>query len=149
MPNDEAVKLATDELAAIGLIDAKGVLDGVKIAVPKAYPMYDREYRGGDAARLPRRLPRTLETFDATASTGTTTRTTSMWTAILATMNLLDGAGYDVRSVNTEEEYPRGRRRRRRGARPGLRRFVALPVARRVGQQAEAGSVDRAFSSVR
>ena len=28
-----------------------------------------------------------------------------MWTAILATMNLLDGAGYDVWSVNTEEEY--------------------------------------------
>jgi hypothetical protein len=28
-----------------------------------------------------------------------------MWTAILATMNLLDGADYDVWSVNTEAEY--------------------------------------------
>ena len=29
----------------------------------------------------------------------------SMWTAILATMNVIDGAGHDVWSVNTEEEY--------------------------------------------
>src|SRR5439155_21981039 len=29
----------------------------------------------------------------------------SMWTAILATLNLLDGTGYDVWSVNTEAEY--------------------------------------------
>ena len=28
-----------------------------------------------------------------------------MWTAILATLNLVDGAGYDVWSVNTEAEY--------------------------------------------
>ena len=28
-----------------------------------------------------------------------------MWTAILATLNVLDGAGHDVWSVNTEEEY--------------------------------------------
>jgi len=29
----------------------------------------------------------------------------SMWTAILATLNLLDGTDYDVWSVNTEAEY--------------------------------------------
>jgi hypothetical protein len=28
-----------------------------------------------------------------------------MWTAILATLNLVDGASYDVWSVNTEAEY--------------------------------------------
>jgi hypothetical protein len=28
-----------------------------------------------------------------------------MWTAILATINLLDGADHDVWSVNTEAEY--------------------------------------------
>ena len=28
-----------------------------------------------------------------------------MWTAILATLNLLDGAGHDVWSVNTDAEY--------------------------------------------
>ena len=29
----------------------------------------------------------------------------SMWTAILATLNLIDGANYDVWAVNTEAEY--------------------------------------------
>jgi hypothetical protein len=29
----------------------------------------------------------------------------SMWTAILASLNLLDGSDYDVWSVNTEAEY--------------------------------------------
>ena len=29
----------------------------------------------------------------------------SMWTAVLATLNLLDGTEYDVWSVNTEAEY--------------------------------------------
>ena len=106
MPNDEAVKLATDELAAIGLIDAKGVLDGVKIAVPKAYPMYDREYREavamlrGYLAGFPN-----LETLGRNGLHRYNNQDHSMWTAILATMNLLDGAGYDVWSVNTEEEY--------------------------------------------
>jgi hypothetical protein len=28
-----------------------------------------------------------------------------MWTALLATLNVLDGAGHDVWSVNTEAEY--------------------------------------------
>ena len=28
-----------------------------------------------------------------------------MWTAILATLNLIDGADYDVWSVNAEDEY--------------------------------------------
>ena len=28
-----------------------------------------------------------------------------MWTAILATLNLIDGASYDVWSVNTEVAY--------------------------------------------
>jgi hypothetical protein len=28
-----------------------------------------------------------------------------MWTAILATLNLIDGADYDVWSVNAEEVY--------------------------------------------
>ena len=28
-----------------------------------------------------------------------------MWTAVLATLNVLDGADYDVWSVNTEADY--------------------------------------------
>src|SRR6266511_4413983 len=44
MPNDEIVALAKSELARIGLIDPDLVVDGVKVLVPKAYPMYDSAY---------------------------------------------------------------------------------------------------------
>ena len=41
MPDAEAVELATDELARIGLLDPSHVTNGVKVRVPEAYPMYD------------------------------------------------------------------------------------------------------------
>ena len=44
MPDAEAVELAKSELARIGLIDPSKVTDGVKVLVPKAYPMYDAHY---------------------------------------------------------------------------------------------------------
>src|SRR5207247_2373430 len=44
MSDEQAVELATRELSAIGLIDATKVIDGVKVLVPKAYPMYDVHY---------------------------------------------------------------------------------------------------------
>ena len=106
LTNDEAVSLARDELARIGLIDPASVIDGVKIAVPKAYPMYDRHYREtvallrGYLAGFPN-----LQTCGRNGLHRYNNQDHSMWTAILATLNLVDGAGYDVWSVNTEEEY--------------------------------------------
>src|SRR5205085_3387700 len=45
MSDEDAVALTTEELARIGLLDAADVVDGVKVRVPKAYPMYDAHYR--------------------------------------------------------------------------------------------------------
>src|SRR5262249_55025748 len=45
MSDEEAVKLATAELARIGLVNPADVRDGVKVRVPKAYPVYDGSYR--------------------------------------------------------------------------------------------------------
>ena len=41
MSDDEAVAFASAELAEIGLVDPAKVVDGIKVRVPKAYPMYD------------------------------------------------------------------------------------------------------------
>jgi protoporphyrinogen oxidase len=104
--NDEAVALARGELARIGLVDPEHVVDGVKIAVPKAYPMYDRHYREAVATiRAYLRGFRNLETFGRNGLHRYNNQDHSMWTAILATLNLLDSAGYDVWSVNTEAAY--------------------------------------------
>ena len=106
LSNDEAVALARDELARIGLIEPASVIDGVKIAVPRAYPMYDRYYREavamlrGYLAGFPN-----LQTCGRNGLHRYNNQDHSMWTATLATLNLLDGEGYDVWSVNTEEEY--------------------------------------------
>ena len=106
MSNDEAVALATDELARIGLLDPKDVIDGVKVRVPKAYPMYVGRYRE-DVAELRGYLAafENLKTFGRNGLHRYNNQDHSMWTAILATLNLVDGTEYDVWSVNTEAEY--------------------------------------------
>jgi protoporphyrinogen oxidase/predicted dehydrogenase len=106
MREEQAVELAREELARIGLIDARKVLDGVKVLVPKAYPMYDSNYE--QAVQTIRAY---LARFDNLQTCGRNglhrynNQDHSMWTAILATLNVLDGADHDVWNVNTEAEY--------------------------------------------
>jgi protoporphyrinogen oxidase len=106
MSDVEAVEMATDEMARIGLVDRSQVVDGVKVRVPKAYPMYDANYEEAVAV-----LRDYLGGFENLVTCGRNglhrynNQDHSMWTAILATLNLLDGSGYDVWSVNAEAEY--------------------------------------------
>ena len=106
MPDEQAVELAEGELARIGLIDPAKVVDGVKVRVPKAYPMYDADYKEAvDTLRLYLMGFDNLKTFGRNGLHRYNNQDHSMWTAILATLNQLDGAGYDVWSVNVEAEY--------------------------------------------
>jgi len=106
MDDADAVRLATDELASIGLIDPARVVDGVKVAVPRAYPMYDAQYREAVAE-----LRGYLESFDNLQTCGRNglhrynNQDHSMWTAVLAALNLLDGSEHDVWGVNVGDEY--------------------------------------------
>jgi protoporphyrinogen oxidase len=106
MPHEEAVALATDELSRIGLIDASRVVDGVKIRVPKAYPMYGETFRDDVATtRAYLETFENLKTFGRNGLHRYNNQDHSMWTAILATLNLTGDTDYDVWSVNTEAEY--------------------------------------------
>jgi protoporphyrinogen oxidase/predicted dehydrogenase len=106
MPDEQAVSLATQELARIGLIDPSKVIDGVKVLVPKAYPIYDSHYEGAVAT-----VRAYLEQFENLQTCGRNglhrynNQDHSMWTAALATLNLVDGRRHDVWSVNTEADY--------------------------------------------
>ena len=84
----------------------RDVIDGVKVRVPKAYPMYVGGYRE-DVAELRGYLAAfdNLKTFGRNGLHRYNNQDHSMWTAILATLNLVDGTEYDVWSVNTEAEY--------------------------------------------
>ncbi len=106
MPNDEIVALAKSELARIGLIDPDLVVDGVKVLVPKAYPMYDSAYEG--ALHVIRPYLATFENLQTCGRNGLhryNNQDHSMWTALLATLNAIEGREYDVWSVNAEAEY--------------------------------------------
>ena len=106
MDEDEAVAFAAGELGAIGLIDPSRVTGGVRVRVPKSYPMYDADYAGHV-----RTIRAYLEGFANVQTCGRNglhrynNQDHSMWTGVLAALNLLDGAGHDVWSVNTEAEY--------------------------------------------
>ena len=106
MTDEQAVELAKNELARIGLLDPAKVVDGVKVLVPKAYPMYDSEYE--DAVEAIRAYLAEFENLQTCGRNGLhryNNQDHSMWTAILATLNVLDGAEHDVWSVNTEADY--------------------------------------------
>jgi protoporphyrinogen oxidase len=106
MPEAVAVSMATRELAAVGLLDPSKVFDGVKVRVPKAYPMYDTDYQEAVAV-IHGYLESfvNLKTFGRNGLHRYNNQDHSMWTAILATLNLIDGTSHDVWSASAEEEY--------------------------------------------
>jgi protoporphyrinogen oxidase/predicted dehydrogenase len=106
MSDDQAVELAKAELGRIGLIDPNQVTDGVKVLVPKAYPMYDAAYE--EAVETIRAYLERFENLETCGRNGLhryNNQDHSMWTAILATLNIIDGSAHDVWSVNTEADY--------------------------------------------
>jgi protoporphyrinogen oxidase len=106
MSDEDAVELASGELERIGLIDAGKVVGGVKVRVPKAYPMYDGAYQGAVATVRDHLAGYTnLQTCGRNGLHRYNNQDHSMWTAILAALNIADGAGHDVWAVNTEASY--------------------------------------------
>jgi protoporphyrinogen oxidase len=106
LSDEEAVKLATKELSRIGLIDPSKVVDGVKVLVPRAYPVYDSKFE--EAVETIRTYLDGFENLQTCGRNGLhryNNQDHSMWTAILAAMNIADGAAHDVWGVNTEADY--------------------------------------------
>ena len=89
----------------MGLIRAEDVVDGVVIRMPKAYPVYDRDYQKRlDVIRnYLENLPN-LQLIGRNGQHRYNNQDHSMVTAIYAARNIA-GAEYDVWVVNVEEEY--------------------------------------------
>ena len=106
LPDHTLIELAKRELGRIGLIDPAHVVDGVAIRVPRAYPMYDAGYLGAVATlRAHVETIGNLQTVGRNGLHRYNNQDHSMWTAVLGTLNLLDGAAHDVWSVNADAEY--------------------------------------------
>jgi protoporphyrinogen oxidase len=101
----ELIALASRELAELGLAGDARIVDGTVVRMPKAYPIYDANYR--------RHLERIRKFIDPIPNLHTVGRNGmhkynnqdhSMLTAMMAVWNM-QGASHDIWSVNTDFEY--------------------------------------------
>ncbi|NJL81084.1 MAG: NAD(P)/FAD-dependent oxidoreductase [Richelia sp. RM2_1_2] len=101
----ELIELAKQELGVLGLAKGAKVEDGVVIRQPKAYPVYDGDYRQHLDV-----IQNYLQGFENLQTTGRNgmhrynNQDHSMLTALLAAKNLL-GEQHDLWEVNTERSY--------------------------------------------
>jgi protoporphyrinogen oxidase len=134
MPDADLVRLATKELAHLGLADPSLVFDGCVVRMPKAYPTYDGAYRGhldtirGHIDPIPNLHPvgrNGLHKYN--------NQDHSMLTAMMAVWNMR-GAAHDVWSVNTDYEYHEEQRLEPRNA------AAVAPAAPGIQERTAAGA---------
>ncbi len=101
----DLIALAGEELVKLGLADEGDVVDGTVVRQPKAYPIYDGDYRAGLDVIV--EWLHTLENFQTVGRNGQhryNNQDHSMLTAMLAARNVL-GENHDVWSVNVDRAY--------------------------------------------
>jgi protoporphyrinogen oxidase len=104
----DLVALATEECARIGLVAKAAVLGGAVVRQPKAYPVYDRDYRA-NVEIVRREIEARYPTLHQVGRNGMhkyNNQDHAMMTAMLAAENILSGARrFDVWNVNEDAEY--------------------------------------------
>ena len=105
MSDAELIELATRELVGLGLATTAEVEDGVVIRQPKAYPVYDGEYRGHlEVLEGFLKGMENLQTIGRNGMHRYNNQDHSMLTGMLAVRNIL-GEKHDLWDVNTERSY--------------------------------------------
>ncbi|GFE64904.1 NAD(P)/FAD-dependent oxidoreductase [Litoreibacter roseus] len=104
--SDEDLKeLASVEIERLGLAKKTDVVDGAIIRQPKAYPVYDTEYK--DAVAVIEAWMNSMENLQTVGRNGLhryNNQDHSMLSAMYAARNIL-GASHDLWSVNVERSY--------------------------------------------
>ena len=108
MPDRELIGLATRELAQLGLVDHRDVVDGCVVRQSKAYPVYDDDYRrnvGVFVAELEQRYPG-LHLAGRNGMHKYNNQDHAMMTGMLTARNIVAGRKvYDVWKVNQDALY--------------------------------------------
>lgn len=108
MPDADLVKLATREMAILGLCRPEDVVGGAVVRQEKAYPVYDDDYAANVAA-LREELEAAYPTLHLVGRNGMhryNNQDHAMMTAILTVKNIDAGRRvYDVWCVNEDAEY--------------------------------------------
>lgn len=104
----DLIKKATSELVHIGLANADDILDGCVVRQPKAYPVYDDNYKENVSiirSDLAERYP-SLYLVGRNGMHKYNNQDHAMMTAMLAVKNILSGTSdFDVWNVNQDAEY--------------------------------------------
>ncbi|MBN1568495.1 MAG: NAD(P)/FAD-dependent oxidoreductase [Acidobacteria bacterium] len=104
-PDAELIQLAKEELQKLKLAPATSVEDGIVFRQPKAYPVYNNDYR--ENTDIIRRFLGTIDNLQTIGRNGLhryNNQDHSMLTAIMAVGNLL-GQSNDIWAANTEPSY--------------------------------------------
>ena len=106
MEEHELVALGTAEMAKLGLLDPDRVKAGYVVRMPKAYPMYDANYKA-NVGTLRAWLDEHASNVFPVGRNGMhryNNQDHSMYTAMLSVENMF-GANHDIWSVNVDEDY--------------------------------------------
>jgi protoporphyrinogen oxidase len=99
---------AKDELARLGLVDSAKVVDGTVVRQPKAYPLYDHDYRT-NVAKVREFLDVEAPNLQVAGRNGMhkyNNQDHAMMTGLMAARNIMGGqASYDLWRVNSDAEY--------------------------------------------
>ena len=102
----DLIALGTAEVARLGLTRGAAVVDGCVVRVPKAYPIYDADYREHlDRVRAYVAGFTNLQTIGRNGLHRYNNQDHAMLTGMLAVRNLMQGERNDLWSVNTDQEY--------------------------------------------
>jgi protoporphyrinogen oxidase len=104
----ELIRLASDELVKLKLVDRNDIVDGAVVRQPKAYPVYDEGYQERvDTIRheLEARYP-SLHLVGRNGMHKYNNQDHAMMTAMLTVENIRQGKrAYDIWNVNQDAEY--------------------------------------------
>jgi protoporphyrinogen oxidase len=120
----DLIELGKKEMAKIGLIDAKDVIDGCVVRQQKAYPVYDDDYaKNVDAVReeLEAHYPG-IHLVGRNGMHKYNNQDHAMMTAMLCVKNIVAGEKrYDLWQVNQDAEYHEGGDRASSASTSGMR----------------------------
>ena len=111
MNDDDFIKFATNELAAIGIIDAADVRFGVRVKVPKAYPAYFDTYENISELRAALDEIKNLYCIGRNGQHRYNNMDHSMLTAIAAVQTIINDetSREKIWNVNADKEYHEGK----------------------------------------
>jgi protoporphyrinogen oxidase len=106
MADADLVAMAARELASLGLAPGARLADAAVVRMPKAYPVYDADYRAHlDAVRACIDHVPNLHTIGRNGMHKYNNQDHSMYTAMLTLENMLGEGPRDVWGVNTDFDY--------------------------------------------